>query len=221
MKMTKKMEKHSKAGFDRISAEKRNRILSIAVIEFANKGFDSANTNTIAQKAEISIGSLYQYFETKEDLFLTTLNFGISQLEENLDIVLKEEADLFGKIEKILRIIQEHSRKNQDIVRLYHEMTSESHSEIISKLTSKMEAISAKCYIYLIDQAKKEGLISKKASSNIYAFLLDNIFMMLQFSYATEYYKERMKVFLGNDIFKRDEDVIKGIMFFIKNAFKI
>jgi len=219
--MTKNIEKHSKDSFDRISEEKRKRILSIAVIEFANKGFDSANTNTIAQKAEISIGSLYQYFETKEDLFLTTLNYGISQLEENLEIVLKEDVDLFGKIEKILRIIQTHSRQNQDIVRLYHEMTSESHADIITKLTSKMEAVSAKCYIDLINQAKTEGILSPKASTSIYAFLLDNIFMMLQFSYATEYYKERMKVYLGKNIFKRDEEVVSGIMFFLKNAFKV
>ncbi len=212
-------QKYFNDSFDRISEEKRNRILSIAVSEFANRGFTSANTNTIAQKAGISVGSLYKYFETKEDFFLTAVHHGVSQLEKALESVVLEKVDFFGKIEKILRIIQIHSRENQDIIRLYNEMTSESNSELINRLSSELESISAKCYTQIIDLAKEEGIISAESNSSIYAFLLDNIFMSLQFSYATEYYKERMKIYLGADIFERDEEVIAGVMQFIRRAF--
>ncbi|PJZ86479.1 MULTISPECIES: TetR/AcrR family transcriptional regulator [Leptospira] len=210
--------KHFNDSFERISEEKRNRILSTAISEFANRGFTSANTNTIAQKAGISVGSLYKYFETKEDFFLTVVDHGITQLEKTLESVLSLDLDLFGKIEKIIRIIQTHSRINQDIIRLYNEMTTESNYELITRLSGELESLSAKCYIEMINLAKKEGTISSDIDSNLSAFLLDNIFMTLQFSYSTVYYKERMKIYLGEDVFDKDEDVVAGVMRVIRRA---
>lgn len=210
--------KHFNDSFERISEEKRNRILSTAISEFANRGFTSANTNTIAQKAGISVGSLYKYFETKEDFFLTVVDHGITQLEKTLESVLAMNLDLFGKIEKIIRIIQTHSRINQDIIRLYNEMTTESNYELITRLSGELESLSAKCYIEMINLAKKEGTISSEVDSNLSAFLLDNIFMTLQFSYSTVYYKERMKIYLGDDVFDKDEDVVAGVMKVIRRA---
>lgn len=210
--------KHFNDSFERISEEKRNRILTIAISEFANRGFTSANTNTIAQKAGISVGSLYKYFETKEDFFLTVVDHGITQLEKTLESVLSMDLDLFGKIEKIIRIIQTHSRINQDIIRLYNEMTTESNYELITRLSGELESLSAKCYIEMINLAKSEGNISSEVDSNLSAFLLDSIFMTLQFSYSTVYYKERMKIYLGEDVFERDEEVVAGVMKVIRRA---
>lgn len=210
--------KHFNDSFERISEEKRNRILTIAISEFANRGFTSANTNTIAQKAGISVGSLYKYFETKEDFFLTVVDHGITQLEKTLESVLAMDLDLFGKIEKIIRIIQTHSRINQDIIRLYNEMTTESNYELITRLSGELESLSAKCYIEMINLAKQEGNISSEVDSNLSAFLLDSIFMTLQFSYSTVYYKERMKIYLGQDVFDKDEEVVAGVMKVIRRA---
>ncbi|PJZ69753.1 AcrR family transcriptional regulator [Leptospira perolatii] len=211
-------KKYYQEPFERISEEKQNRILSVAIAEFANKGFNNANTNTIATKAGISVGSLYKYFQTKEEFFLAAVNHGIGQLEKTLAFVLLEENDLFGKIESILRIIQRHSRENQDIIRLYNEMTSEGNSELIRKLSSELESVSAQFYTQLIAEAKKEKVVSSDINERLFAFCLDNIFMTLQFSYASEYYRERMKIYVGSDAFERDEEVISELMKFIRRA---
>ena len=55
--------------FDRIPEERRKNLLETAIHEFAHHGFDNANINTIAEKAGISVGSIYKYFDTKKDLF--------------------------------------------------------------------------------------------------------------------------------------------------------
>ena len=57
----------------KISESKRDRILAIATTE-SRKGFKGANINEIARKANISIGSMYTYFETKENLYLTVID---------------------------------------------------------------------------------------------------------------------------------------------------
>ncbi|GBF50613.1 AcrR family transcriptional regulator [Leptospira ryugenii] len=212
------MGKHFNEIFERISDEKRTRILNIAISEFASKGFTNTNTNTIAEKAGISVGSLYKYFETKEDFFLTVVDYGIAQLEETLRSVLLEPLDLLGKIERIIRIIQKHSRENADIIRLYNELTSESKKDLISRLSGEMESLSANYYIKLIEDSKQDGLIRETVDSRLAAFLLDNLFMTLQFSYATVYYRERMKVYLGETNVDDDEAVVRGMMDFIRGA---
>ncbi|TGK07788.1 TetR/AcrR family transcriptional regulator [Leptospira semungkisensis] len=209
--------KYNRETFDKIPEEKRTRILSVAIAEFANRGFNNANTNIIAKKAGISVGSLYKYFDTKEDFFLTAVGYGINQLEKTLEQVLNDENDLFGKIESILRIIQKHSRENQDIIRLYNEITAEGNSDLIRGLSSELESISAKVYTSLIANAKKSGVVGKEVDEKVFAFCIDNLFMTLQFSYATEYYRERMNIYLGKDV-DNDEKVVKGILSFIRRA---
>ena len=48
------------------SQKRFDRIVETAANLFLERGFDGTTTNEIASQAEISIGSLYQYFENKE-----------------------------------------------------------------------------------------------------------------------------------------------------------
>lgn len=52
-----------------LKEEIRNRIISVAMREFQDKGFLHASMRTIAKNAGIAIGNVYRYFENKEDLF--------------------------------------------------------------------------------------------------------------------------------------------------------
>ena len=58
------LEKHHNDAFDRIPAEKREKILKTGIDEFAQLGFEKANINVIAKKAGVSIGIMYKYFNT-------------------------------------------------------------------------------------------------------------------------------------------------------------
>jgi AcrR family transcriptional regulator len=46
----------------------RKRILSVAQRQFAKRGFENTTTRDIAQAAEIAIGTLFNYFPTKESI---------------------------------------------------------------------------------------------------------------------------------------------------------
>jgi AcrR family transcriptional regulator len=59
--------------FNKLSVEKRERILESAAKEFAAKGFDGASLNRILTEAGISKGAAYYYFDDKADLFATTI----------------------------------------------------------------------------------------------------------------------------------------------------
>lgn len=209
-----------KETFDRIPEEKRARIIEIATAEFATKGFTSANINDIAAKAGVSVGSLYKYFDSKENFFLTCVRFGINTLEEVLKDALESDDDIMVKTEKIVRLIQLHTREHRDLIRLYNEITSESNSALVKKLSRQMEEISANAYTTLIKEAQAKGDVRADADPALCAFFADNLFMMLQFSYACEYYQERFRIYAGEDIFDQDEAVIQQFLRFIKAALK-
>jgi hypothetical protein len=42
---------------------------------------------------------------------------------------------------------------------------------------------------------------------------------MLQYSYTSDYFKERMKIFLGSDALADDEKLVRGVMGFIRGGF--
>ncbi len=212
--------KHHKATFDNISKEKRERIINAATMEFALKGFENANINSIAKKADVSVGSLYKYFENKQDMFLTIIHYSIATMEDMLNELLESDEDILLKVEHIIRTIQNYSKQNPLIVKLYNVMTSENNPRFASQFAFEMESMTARIYRTAIERGKKTGDVREDIDSAFAAYLLDNIFMNLQFSYACDYYRERLKIYTGNDTPEKDDFVVEQCLKFIKSALK-
>lgn len=214
------LQKHHKPTFDNISSEKRERILDAATKEFAKNGFENANINNIAKKADVSVGSLYKYFENKQDLFLTVVQYSIRAMETLLTSLAESDEDILLKVEQIIRTIQKTSKENVLLVKLYNVMTSENNPRFASQFAYEMESMTARIYRVAIEQGKKTGDVREDIDSAFAAYLIDNIFMNLQFSYACDYYKERLKIFTGNDTENKDDFVVEQCLKFIKSALK-
>jgi AcrR family transcriptional regulator len=63
----------AKETFNNLPAQKRDRILQVAELEFAEYGFDLASIQRIVKEAKIPRGSFYQYFTDKTDIFCEIL----------------------------------------------------------------------------------------------------------------------------------------------------
>ncbi len=59
-----------KQTFQNLPKEKQKIFFEIALLEFANNDYNTASISKIVEKAGIAKGSVYQYFEDKQDLFL-------------------------------------------------------------------------------------------------------------------------------------------------------
>lgn len=209
-----------KPTFNNISEEKRNKILSVAINEFACNGFENANINTIAKKAQVSVGSLYKYFDTKTDLFLTSVNYGIQNLEAVMEEVIVSDVPIMEKFERLIRIAIESSRRDNILIKLYNVVTSQTNSAVAKTVATQMEGITCEAYKKVIADGQEQGEIRKDMDPGMAAYLVDNILMNIQFTYACDYYKERFKIYSGDDIFENDEVVIANILRFVKAALK-
>ena len=212
------IEKHYKDAFDRIGKDKQQRILDAAIAEFAALGFIAANINVIAKNAGISIGSMYNYFESKERLFLTIVDHGYAVLEKVISSVDLTKGDIFDKLEMMLRLAQDYSRQYPELSQIYLDLTSGGLAHLSKTVSRQMESITADFYQTMMADAKKAGIMASDLDERVTAFCLDNLMVMLQFSATSAYYKERLKIFAGEDAVEDDEKIIRGMMRFIRRA---
>jgi AcrR family transcriptional regulator len=59
--------------FRKLPREKQEAILEAAAEEFASRGYEGASYNQIIERSGVSKGSMYYYFEGKEDLYTAIL----------------------------------------------------------------------------------------------------------------------------------------------------
>lgn len=202
--------------FEKQNKDKQKRIIEAAILEFSEKGFENANTNKIARNANISVGSLFKYFESKTDLFLYIVKLAEAELESQIHSVLSMGKGFFETVGMILSLIDEYSKTDKALVRLYYEMTSIGQSSLVETVVSTLEKVAGSEYKTIIKKAQDRGEIRADVDPAVVAFILDNIFMSLQFSYAMPYYQLRKRLFVGEDI--DDKKIIQETMSILRNA---
>ncbi len=77
---------------ERKGREKRHRtnaILEAARSVFENKGFLNTTLVDVAKEAEISVGLIYRYFQSKEDIFASLALKGADQFDDRIAEILK------------------------------------------------------------------------------------------------------------------------------------
>jgi AcrR family transcriptional regulator len=70
----------------------RGRILEAGITVFERRGFDRASIAAIADEAGMSAGSIYTYFESKEELFLAAFGTLIEEEEAALESAIRTSA---------------------------------------------------------------------------------------------------------------------------------
>ena len=86
--------------FHNLKPNKQELIINVAIKEFVQSGFEKASTNEIVKRANISKGSLFNYFNSKKDLYIYLINHSTEIIEEMYEQIDLNETDIFKRIEK-------------------------------------------------------------------------------------------------------------------------
>lgn len=65
---------------ERQKADRHRRILAAAVTRFHRDGFHSARIEDVAEDAEVSVGTVYNYYGTKGDLLMATVAMEVEEV---------------------------------------------------------------------------------------------------------------------------------------------
>ena len=125
-----------------------SEIVDAATSVFAENGYAGANLDEVARRAGVAKGTLYRYFETKEDLFravaraAVAVNFDLVEsatsvfqgsIREFIPILLKSAAKGLGdsRIPAIARMVIGEARQFPDLARIWHDNVAARILEIL------------------------------------------------------------------------------------------
>ena len=145
--------------FYNLPEEKQNRILKAAIDEFSQNGYKDGSIQSIADKAGVSKGSMYQYFKNKQELFLYIFDITIEMKIDYLNEIDLEEEDLafFDLIERICLDTVELARENPELHRFYNKMMQGVPLEIKDIVDEKLKSQGIRKYRTYINRAIEKG----------------------------------------------------------------
>lgn len=137
--------------------EKYSRIIAAATKVFARKGFYKAKVSDIAQEAGVADGTIYIYFNHKDDILISLFEEKMQEVLDNMEKQINSETDPFAKIEKFaflhLRLIQDNKDMAEIIqveLRQSDKFMKDYHNE---KFTQYLDLIGT-----IIQEGKQKGL---------------------------------------------------------------
>lgn len=191
----------AKETFFNLEDQKRKIIIESAIEEFSKHTFLEASVNRIVEKAGISKGSLYQYFEDKKDLYLFLIEHA-GQLK--LDYLKKQQIQIsfenFNEgFESLLFAGSKFSMANPQLSQLVRNATQ---GELIDESLRKMQEMNRSFLVALVDDAKKQNQIDANHPTDLVVFLLNVI--------STQFYKylfEQSKdTYSSDEIYEKEMD---------------
>ncbi len=195
--------------FLNLDKDKQARIVHCALDEFAERDFEHANLSNIVKNAQISRGSLYQYFTDKIDLYLHVMDWAkdtkMAYIEKHMDNPLNLPfVELFRQM--YLAGIQ-FAVENPKMVKMMGYLLA-TKGKIYDIVFEDNIDIAIDLYIKLIDRDKEQGRIRKTVDSLTLAKMVIDMTINVSFEemdYGTnkfDYDKMLERITLIMDIFK-------------------
>lgn len=108
---------------------RRKSILQAARKVFFKFGFQSASMEMIAQKAELAKGTLYLYFQSKEELYVSLLEEGLSILHGMIVKALSQDLDPEESILAMVESYYDFSVEHQEYFNILAGISSGAFAE--------------------------------------------------------------------------------------------
>ena len=160
--------------FEEIREEKKDLITQVALELFANDGYYSTSISTIAKKAKISKGLMYNYFESKEELLKTIILHGIENFMEffdpNHDGVLTNK-ELIHFIKQMVKILKEHVI----YYKLYFSLMAQ--TPVLKLFENELWAMFEPFFKILFEYFEHEGYEDPTAEVYLFQSMLDGVGM--------------------------------------------
>lgn len=109
---------------EREKEHRKEEIVDAAEKIFFENGLQAATMDEIAEKAELSKGTLYLYYKSKEDLYLAVLMRGLELLYRMFEEESKKESDVVRTLIRFQQTYFEFFQKHRNYFRMLHFMQS-------------------------------------------------------------------------------------------------
>ena len=163
---------------ERDKLRQRQEMLEVALDLFSQKGYHNVSMHEIAGKAEFAIGTLYKFFQNKEDLYKALVLEQCERFEDALVQAIDQPEDEVEKLRNYVRTKTDWFRRHLPFVRLFlaesrgvsFNLKAGINEELRKRYYAFMEKIAA-----IFDQGIKKQRFNRIADPFRLAVALDSV----------------------------------------------
>lgn len=104
---------------EREKLRQRQEMLATALDLFAQKGYHNVSVHEIAEKSEFAIGTLYKFFQNKEDLYKALVLELCNEFEDSITRAIEQPQDEVEKLRSYVRAKTAVFHHNLPSIRLF------------------------------------------------------------------------------------------------------
>ncbi|SEA70598.1 DNA-binding transcriptional regulator, AcrR family [Thalassobacillus cyri] len=180
--------------------KRRNQMIKGAVSLFIEKGFHKTTTREIAKASGFSIGTLYEYIRTKEDVLFLVCDSIYERVKDRMEQVIDtEKKTIDSLIHAVTSYFQLMDDMQDEVVVMYQEVKS------LSRDAQEYVLQKEKDMLEMLTQVIRNSISTPMAEQDI-SLIANNIFIqgqmwgfrrwMLQKEFTLESYTKRQVHFL-------------------------
>jgi AcrR family transcriptional regulator len=160
---------------------RKNEMINAAELLFLEKSFDETKMKAIADKAGYAKGTLYNYFSSKEDLFIAVVVKAYQKLIDLTERAIEKNEPGLNQLlavgsayYKLTKEFPRYANLLHDISQIEPDLWTKSDRELTEneKEYKLINQQYAKAFISVIEGAKKKGEIVEEISSQMMAIAL-------------------------------------------------
>lgn len=166
------------------NSNRKEEIIKIATKLFSEKSFHDVKMDDIAEELGIAKGTIYLYFKSKEQLYLTILEDSYESIESLLEKEIAKEDPATLKLKKILTIIFSFYRRNLDVLKIL----SRDETHLIKEhfeFTELWRIRRLKLYEKILEKGIKEGSFNSQ-NTKLTSLIIFGLVRSVMFFYTSE-----------------------------------
>jgi AcrR family transcriptional regulator len=185
-----------KETFNLIASDKRERVLLEAAKLFAERGLNQTDMAEVASRAKVAKGSLYNYFKSKDDLYLHVCRDGLTRSRRAVYDGIDPAWDVHRQVEHIFRQGIKFALANPHYVALYLNNASAGMERFAKLISRQVEKFTADHLKGAIRQGMEQGLVRPDLDVNLAAFLINSLYITMVISLVSPHFKIRLAEYL-------------------------
>ncbi len=185
-----------KKTFEQLPKEKKERIVNAASRLFAQRGLARTDVAEIAAQAGVAKGSLYNYFESKDELYLHVCRDALAKSRQAVYGELDPEWDIYRQVDHIFRRGAEFVRDYPQYSLIYLHLSMPGMAKFADILTLDIEQYTARHIKGLLRKSIDQGLVRPDIDIGITAFFINSLYIIFMVSLVSRHFQVRLKEYL-------------------------
>jgi AcrR family transcriptional regulator len=150
---------------------RRSQIVEAATKLVSRQGFAKTVVRDIAQEADFSVGLVYEYVRSKEDILFLIYEYWASVWQSGLSEAIATDDDAIARLRAAVAFLVDASDEHPDVTHLFYREAG-NLADAGRELSKRTERELVGLMAGVIDDAIREGLVQEKTDPTLLAATL-------------------------------------------------